>query len=160
MRVLVLAATVAMLSAAGMQGSAAQQFSTRGAVIDVCKDVVRAERDEQVSQNGACVSATADYLTFLQRAPGIDFDQSVADLVVDLTNLLFTPFCRVESEIAVAIRLASLSARTDAQQAQIRLIYQTVNACDFVVTAAIATPSGGDSLFGGGDSGGVRASEN
>ncbi|MFK4809957.1 hypothetical protein N8A98_17590 [Devosia neptuniae] len=159
MRVLALAAGVALLSAGGMQGSMAQEFSTRDAVVSVCKDVVRMERDEQVSQNGACIGATAQYLSVLQRAPGIDFDQSVADLVVDLTNLLFTPFCRVESEVAVAIRLAGQSARTDAQQAQIRLIYQTVNACDFVVTAAIATPNN-DSLFSGGDSDGPRASEN
>lgn len=159
MRVLALAAGVAMLSAAGMQGSIAQEFSTRGEVVSICKDVVRMERDEQVSQNGGCIAATAQYLSFLQRAPGVDFDQSVADLVVDLTNLLFTPFCRVESEVAVAIRLVSQSARNDAQQAQIHLIYQTVNACDFVVTAAIATPSN-DSFFSGGDSDGLRASEN
>jgi hypothetical protein len=159
MRVLVLAATVALLSATGMQGSLAQQFLTRDPVIDICKDVARMERDEQTSQSGACVGATADYLSALQRAPGVDYDQSVADLVVDLTNILFTPFCRVESEVAQAIRMASLSAHNDAQQAQIHLIYLTVKACDFVVTAAIATPSN-DSLISGGDSNGLPASEN
>lgn len=138
----VAAASVILLMAAPAQS---QQIQSKGDVIDICRNVALNEMtagDDQSIVRGLCINATLNYISVLQ-ASGLtvpQFDQSVGDLVADLANLLFTPDCRLESEIAEAIYLSSSASRDAAQQKQITLIYQTVRACDFVVTAAIATP--------------------
>lgn len=122
--------------------SMAQGQPSLGQVVDVCSQVARTERLELTSEpNGACLAATDSHLSFIEGQQVPVRDQMLADLVVELSNLLFLPNCRIESEIAQAILMARNAAGDAEQRAQIELIYQTVNACDFVVTAAIATPN-------------------
>jgi hypothetical protein len=62
--------------------------------------------------------------------------------------------------VAQAIALANASANDVNQQAQIRLIYDTVNACDFVVTASIFTPNAQSLVGDSGSSSQPLASQN
>lgn len=122
-----------------------QQFQTEAAVVETCTAVALAElEDEDASLlRGQCIAATQAYILDVSNRGLSDqeFDQNLANLVVVLANILFRPDCIIESEVAQAIALANASARDPEQQAQIRLIYETVNACDFVITAAIFTPN-------------------
>ena len=135
------------------QPAAAQQFTTQAAVLDICSQVAQLELDvdQENVLRGQCVGATQEFLVAAANvAPSQEaLDQVIANLVVGLTEIMFTPACRVESEIALAISEASAASQDVEQQAQIYTISQTVRACDFIVTAAIFTPNiqrlGGDS---------------
>jgi hypothetical protein len=148
--------TLASLSSVAM----AQSQPDRGQVVEICSDVARLERGRPSGEpHGACVGATGAYLQSIASVPPDERGQLVADLVVDLSNILFVPECEVGSEIADAISLAGQLA-PDAQQAvQVNLIFDTVNACDFVVTAAIATSNSG-SFVKNRPSNGLPASQN
>lgn len=117
----------------------AQSSVSGGSVVSVCAEVVAAEKLEESQLRGQCIQATAAYLGSLRSngTPPTVFDQSISDLVVALTELLFVPDCLPESEVAQAIALANAQVANPAQMAQIRLIYQTVVSCDFGITAAI-----------------------
>jgi hypothetical protein len=136
-----------------------QQFQTESAVVETCNAVALAElADEEASiLRGQCIAATQAYIQNVSNRSlsSQEFDQTLANLVVVLANILFNPQCVVESEVARAIALTNAAANDPEQQAQIQLIYETVNACDFVVTAAIFSPTA-ESLNGGsgGPSGG------
>jgi hypothetical protein len=145
--------TAALAALTGMSiPSYSQQFRTETAVVEICTEVALAElaeEDESVLR-GQCLGATQAYIQDVSNR-GLstqDFDQTLADLVVELANILFKPECVVESEVAQAIAMTDAAAIDPEQQAQIQLIYETVNACDFVITAAIFTPNA-QSLNGG-----------
>lgn len=118
------------------------QTASHGTVVSVCSEVADAERDEQNALRGQCLAATSSFLDGLRNAQLslAAFDQSISDLVVDLTDLLFTPLCVRQSEVAQAIALANAQVENPEQKAQILLIYQTVTNCDFGITAAVSTP--------------------
>lgn len=144
-RVLVAAAVCAALVGFALPVSA-QQFAAESAVVSTCTTVAMAESSDDGADNalrGQCIAATLAYINDIGgRGLGAgEFDQAIADLVVVLAEIMFTPRCTVESEVAQAIALANASTNDVEQQAQIRLVYETVNACDFVVTAAIFTPN-------------------
>ncbi|GLQ57934.1 hypothetical protein [Devosia nitrariae] len=140
--------------------SVAQSQTGLGHVVDVCSKIVRIERLELTNEpDGACLAVTDSYLRFVKGQQAPVRDRLLADLVAELSHLLFLPNCRIESEIAKAILMASSAADDAEQRAQIELIYQTVNACDFVVTAAIATPNR-VSLVDSQSSNGLPASQN
>lgn len=122
----------------------AQQFKTESAVLEICSEVALAALDGDVSSllRGQCIEATGLYLQDVSNR-GLsegEFDQVLANLVVVLADILFNPNCVIESEVAQAIALANASANDPEQQAQIQLIFETVNTCDFLVTAAIFSP--------------------
>ncbi|MEO8683577.1 MAG: hypothetical protein ABI414_01920 [Devosia sp.] len=140
----------------------AQQVPSQNNVRDICRDVAFAELDNGDANplRGQCIAITEGYLTnVLQNTPPAALDQTLSDLVVVLANLLFTPECRVGSEIAQAIAITSLAATDPEQEAQIDLIYQTVKACDFAITAGIITIRGNTFAPESSDRG-VSASQN
>lgn len=150
-KLLMVTATLAALT--GMSIPAySQQFQTESAIVEICHEVALAElADEEASLlRGQCLGATQAYIQNVS-SRGLsseEFDQTLANLVVALANILFNPQCVVESEVAQAIAMTNAAAIDPEQQAQIQLIYETVNACDFVITAAIFTPNA-QSLNGG-----------
>jgi len=140
-----LMSTAALAVLFGMSMPAhSQQFQTESAVLEICSEVALDELDGDESSllRGQCVAATGLYLQDVSNRGLSDgeFDQVLANLVVVLADILFNPNCMIESEVAQAIALANASANDPEQQAQIQLIFETVNTCDFLVTAAIFSP--------------------
>lgn len=140
-----------------------QQFQEEAAVVDACTVVALAEMSDNdtASVRGQCISATQAYLTAISgRGLSVgEFDQEISNLVVLLAEILFTPDCIIESEVAQAIALANSASNDPQQRAQIRLVYDTVNECDFVITAAFFTPNVVSATTGSGPSG-LLASDN
>jgi hypothetical protein len=140
-----------------------QQFQDEAAVVDACTVVALAEISDidTVSVRGQCISATQAYLTAISsRGLSVgEFDQAISNLVIVLAGILFTPECVIESEVAKAIALANSASNDPQQRAQIRLVYDTVNECDFVITAAFFTPNAVSATTGSGPSG-LLASDN
>ncbi len=129
-------------------------------VVHVCTEVAKAERDELAAEgSGSCIAATGRYLEGVNGLPLNQQAPLITSLVVELSNILFVPKCRVKSEIALAIEMAADRTGDAEQRAQVRLIGETVKACDIVVTASIATPRPG-SLFPPASPNGPSASQN
>lgn len=142
-----------------------QQTQSFAPVFEECRAVALAELQEGVEGNplrGRCIAATSNYLAVVlsSGAPPAVIDQTISDLVVSLTTILFTPQCVTQSEVAQAIDLTADSAVDDQQAAQIRLISQTLNRCEFVITASILTTR--DNSFSSSSStvSGTQASQN
>jgi hypothetical protein len=120
----------------------AQTASTRGEVVSICADVAESEREERFALRGQCIVATTQYLDVVRVSEdtAAERDQAISDLVADLTQLLFTPDCVELSEVAQAIAMASADIEDPDQRAQVLLIYQMIDNCEFGVTAAVVTP--------------------
>lgn len=141
MRRLLLAVAVVGSSLIAFAGPAVSQDSF-GSVISICRQValeeVAADGDGHRLE-GQCVGATGLYLSAISRTlPEDEFNSSIADLVVALAELLLTPECVLESEIVEATLLARSQSTDPFQQEQLLLIANTLNACDFAITAAIS----------------------
>ena len=88
---------------------------------------------------GQCVAATSEYLAYLLSQATSERGTLVSALVVDLAILL-QDRCKLDSEIAEAIRLAAAYVEDKKQGAQILLVADTVQQCDYTRTASILTP--------------------
>ena len=143
----------------------AQEAPNFAPVVKQCQEVALAELQSDYANSplrGQCIAATGAYLTTIVAAgltPEV-LDQTISDFVVSLSEILFTPECVPESEVAQAISLASQRTVDDEQSAQIRLIYQTLNACDFVVAASILTTRQNGLSLSSASVGGTKASQN
>jgi hypothetical protein len=144
----VLALSLAALTSVFVLPAQAQSFNTRDAVVRQCAAVVLSEAAAPNVQDhplrGFCIKATGEFLSALVvSAPSVeDFGNELAQLVVDLTNLLIDHECRFESEVVQAIEMTSSASEDEEQAIQIRRIAATITDCDFAGTAAIPATSG------------------
>jgi len=93
----------------------------------------------------ACTTSTDTYLTALSGvglAPA-DYSQALADFVIALTAIAQADnVCdTIDTEVALAIRLAAAQATDPGQVAQFNNIADTVASCSNFATAAIAPPA-------------------
>jgi len=93
--------------------------------------------------SGQCVTSTTAFVASLSGLPPDVAEQSIADLVVALGELVQQggPECDAfDDEIAAAIRLAATASTNPEQAASLTEIAQTIDDCQVGQTAALVPP--------------------